>query len=144
MSKIDQNLSEIFEFECNTEKIEDLPSTTSNTEIVVTGELVQNTVEDDFNIARNNINNLIEKGNVAITDLLNVAKESEHPRAYEVAANFLKTLADLNKDLLEIQKKKREMSPDSGSNAQGKNLSIDKAVFIGSTEQLIDLIKEKK
>jgi len=142
MSKIDKNLSEIFEFECNQDQTENLPILASNTEIAISGEVVSDSLDDDFNTARKNINNLLEKGNTAITDLLNVAKESEHPRAYEVAANFLKTLADLNKDLLEIQKRKREMVPNS--NDSGKNVSIDKAVFIGSTEQLIDLIKGNK
>jgi hypothetical protein len=72
-----------------------------------------------------------------------VADESEHPRAYEVVATLMKTMADLNKDLLDIQKKKRdlvgkEVVPSDGS------INVDKAVFVGSTSDLIKLIKNNR
>ena len=134
MSKIEENLSEIFEIETN--KIEKVSE----------GELIPvetNThSEDDFNIVRTNINSLIEKGNTAIDDLLKVAKESEHPRAYEVAANMLKTLSDLNKDLIDIQKKKKEIQ--GPSNTSNDKPLIDKAVFVGSTTDLVKLIRSNK
>jgi len=134
MSKIEENLSEIFEIDTN--KIEKVSE----------GELIPvetNThSEDDFNIVRTNINSLIEKGNTAIDDLLKVAKESEHPRAYEVAANMLKTLSDLNKDLIDIQKKKKEIQ--GPSNTPNDKPLIDKAVFVGSTTDLVKLIRSNK
>ena len=134
MSKIEENLSEIFDVETN--KIEKVSE----------GELIPvetNThSEDDFNIVRTNINSLIEKGNTAIDDLLKVAKESEHPRAYEVAANMLKTLSDLNKDLIDIQKKKKEIQ--GPSNTSNDKPLIDKAVFVGSTTDLVKLIRSNK
>jgi len=134
MSKIEENLSEIFDIETN------------KMEKVSEGELIPvetNThSEDDFNIVRTNINSLIEKGNTAIDDLLKVAKESEHPRAYEVAANMLKTLSDLNKDLIDIQKKKKEIQ--GPSNTSNDKPLIDKAVFVGSTTDLVKLIRSNK
>lgn len=134
MSKIEENLSEIFDIETN------------KMEKVSEGELIPvetNThSEDDFNIVRTNINSLIEKGNTAIDDLLKVAKESEHPRAYEVAANMLKTLSDLNKDLIDIQKKKKEIQ--GPSNTPNDKPLIDKAVFVGSTTDLVKLIRSNK
>jgi hypothetical protein len=105
------------------------------TEIVPISDPVQN----DAEFARENIRGLIAKGNDAIDGLLHVAKESEHPRAYEVAANMLKHLADMNKDLLEVQKRKRDLEP-----KQSNDVNIDKAVFIGSTEELIKMIKLNK
>jgi hypothetical protein len=71
-----------------------------------------------------------------------VANASEHPRAYEVAAGLIKNLADLNKDLLEIQKRKKDLSPQDASNA--KSINVDKAVFVGSTAELVKLLKTNK
>jgi hypothetical protein len=136
MSKIDEKLSTIFDVDSHAE--ENLPVEVKQGEII---SVEDNNIESDFNRVRSNINNLIEKGNTAIDNLLHVAKETEHPRAYEVAANLLKTMSDLNKDLLDIRKKKKELTGETPvSNAP----LIDKAVFVGSTDQLIDLIKEKK
>ena len=71
-----------------------------------------------------------------------VANQSEHPRAYEVAANLIKTMGDLNKDLLELQKRKQDLT---GENKKGSDKTvIDKAVFVGNTTELLKMIKEKK
>lgn len=139
MSKTDDALSQIFDTE-PIETKETLPVEVESGEVITVSD---DTIDGDFNKVRINISNLIEKGNTAIDNLLKVAKESEHPRAYEVAANLLKTLSDLNKDLLEIQKKKMELLPTEKPQS-GKGPLIDKAVFVGSTEELISLIKGKK
>ena len=102
---------------------------------------VKTQVEDDADFARQNIRELIEKGTVAFDNLLHVAKESEHPRAYEVAAGFFKNLSDLNKDLLEIQKRRTDLDPEKKS---AKNMNIDKAVFVGSTTELVKFLKNNK
>jgi hypothetical protein len=110
---------------------------------VVDGEVVecQSPVEDDAEFARCNIRNLIEKGNQAMDQLLQVANASEHPRAYEVAAGLIKNLADLNKDLLEIQKRRKDLT---GENNPAKNINVDKAVFVGSTTELVKFLKNNK
>lgn len=110
---------------------------------VVNGEVVecQSPVEDDAEFARCNIRNLIEKGNQAMDQLLQVANASEHPRAYEVAAGLIKNLADLNKDLLEIQKRRKDLT---GENNPAKNINVDKAVFVGSTTELVKFLKNNK
>jgi hypothetical protein len=133
MKKINEKLSELFEVEPI--KIEE----PKKMETVVVSEI--NPVESDSEFARKNIRNLIEKGSFAIDDLLQVAKHSESPRAYEVAANMIKNLSDLNKDLLEVQKRKKDLVADkSGS----KDVNIDKAVFVGSTADLMKLLKSNK
>lgn len=133
MKKINEKLSELFEVEPI--KIEE----PKKMETVVVSEI--NPVESDTEFARKNIRNLIEKGSFAIDDLLQVAKHSESPRAYEVAANMIKNLSDLNKDLLEVQKRKKDLVADkSGS----KDVNIDKAVFVGSTADLMKLLKSNK
>ena len=101
---------------------------------------IKTPVEDDAEFARQNIRELITKGNVAMDNLLHVAKESEHPRAYEVAAGLIKNLSDLNKDLLEVQKRKRDLT---GESQNAKNINVDKAVFVGSTTELVKFLKNK-
>jgi hypothetical protein len=135
MKQLNENLSELFDVQPLS-----IPTTQKQEIVPVVEETTD--VEADFNHARTNIKSLIRKGDDAIDKLLLVADASEHPRAYEVAANLIKTLADLNKDLLDIQKKRKELN---GSNKQENNpINVDKAVFIGSTTDLIKMIKNNK
>jgi hypothetical protein len=97
-------------------------------------------VENDAQFARENIRGLIDKGGNALDSLLRVAKESEHPRAFEVVAQTLKNLGELNKDLLEIQKRKQDLEPKKAQN----EINVDKAVFVGSTNDLVKMLKGKK
>jgi hypothetical protein len=138
MKNLDKNLSQIFDIEPISIE-ESSPKT--DTEMVVVEETSE--VETDYQHARKNIKALTVKGNDALDKLMLVADESEHPRAYEVVATLMKTMADLNKDLLDIQKKKRdlvgkEVVPSDGS------INVDKAVFVGSTSDLIKLIKNNR
>ena len=133
MNKLNTNLSEILDIEDFSET-KDYTQTTSLTQI--------EPVEDDAEFARQNIRHLIEKGNTAIDGILNVAKASDHPRAYEVAATMLKSLADMNKDLMEIQKRKKDLQPKESTSTN--SINVDKAVFIGSTKELIKALKKKE
>ena len=103
---------------------------------------IKDVVEDDAEFARQNIRDLIVKGNDAASHIVEIAKQSEHPRAFEVAAGMLKNLSDVNKDLLEIQKRKQDLQPKVTNNTQ--NLNIDKAVFVGSTAELLKQLRENK
>ena len=103
---------------------------------------IKDFVDDDAEFARQNIRDLIVKGNDAASHIVEIAKQSEHPRAFEVAAGMLKNLSDMNKDLLEIQKRKQDLQPKITNNTQ--NLNIDKAVFVGSTAELLKQLKENK
>jgi len=137
MKKMNDKLSEIFDVEpINLQE----PESQKNS--MVLSEENSSVVQSDTEFARGNIKNLIEKGNTAIDELLQVARHSEHPRAYEVAAGLIKNLSDLNKDLLEIQKKKQELEGTKGQS--NKDVNIDKAVFIGSTTELMKLLKNKE
>jgi hypothetical protein len=131
MKKLDQNLSDVFD-------IEPLDSIQVSQEIVPINNPV---VTDDADFARTNIRELIHSGNSALNNLLTVAKESEAPRAYEVAATLIKNLSDLNKDLMEIQKRKQDLT---GENTKNKNINVDKAVFVGSTTELVKFLKNNK
>lgn len=94
---------------------------------------------DDINHARTNIRDLIYKGSSSLEDLLDVAKASEHPRAYEVAANFLKTLVDANRELADLKFKEDKVSAEK----MVDNRSINN-YFVGSTTDLLKMMKNAK
>lgn len=95
-------------------------------------------VTDDFEYARGNMIAAIEKGQEALNGVLEVAGMSQHPRAYEVAATLVKTLADANKDLLELQKRKKDLT------GVGPNpTTVNNNLFVGSTAELQQLIKKQ-
>lgn len=95
--------------------------------------------DNDFQYARENFYNVIEKGTEAIEDMLNIARASEHPRAYEVLSTLMKTIIDANKDLVEMGKKKAlEEKPEESKRVTNNNL------FVGSTAELQQLIKDMR
>ena len=141
MTKMNKKISEALNIEEPAE-FEIVPEPVSSVPEVLPVVDMKTAVEDDANFARSNIRSLIEKGNKAMDQLLTVAKESEHPRAYEVAAGLIKNLSDLNKDLLELQKKRRDLTPELANNV--KSLNVDKAVFVGSTDELVKFLKNNK
>ena len=133
MKNINKNLSEIFDVEPIQEKtVETLP-------VVIEDDV--NQIDADAEFARSNMRTLITNGNDALEKLAYVADQSESPRAYEVLATMMKNLAEMNKDLLELQKRKRELAPQSETT---KGVNIDKAVFVGSTTELLKMIKSNK
>ena len=142
MSKLEDKLSETLNVDVDKdEESKNLPVAGKKGELSPIAE----TAEQDTEFARDNIKNLITKGNVALDNLLHVARESEHPRAYEVAATMIKNLADSNKDLLDLQKKRKDLTSDTQNNVGNtKNMNIDKAVFVGSTNELFKALKGKK
>src|SRR5210317_439440 len=142
MSNLEKTLSETLNVEIEKEEeIENLPVVESKNEIIP----IEQAAEEDTEFARDNIKNLINKGSIALDNLLQVARESEHPRAYEVAATMIKNLSDSNKDLLDLQKKKKDLTSDTQNNVGNtKNMNIDKAVFVGSTNELFKALKGKK
>jgi hypothetical protein len=137
---LDRRLSEILDVEIPT------PGATQTQELVVpdVSASANNVAEQDAKDARNNIRLLIAQGSNALTDLLLVARDGKHPRAYEVVAGLLKTLAELNADLLGIHEKEQRLGgPDTQESADG-DIHIEQAVFVGSTTDLQELIKQKR
>lgn len=96
-------------------------------------------ISSDYQYARGNIINILEKGNEALDGMLDVAQQSQHPRAYEVVAGLIKTLADTNKDLLELAKRTKELErADNEISPQ----TINNNLFVGSTTELQKLLKQ--
>lgn len=125
MKKTDENLSKLFDIQ---------PITGQESDLVPIS-----TAEDDFTFARQNIRTLAEQGQVAVNEILQVAKATQHPRAFEVAATLIKNMSDINKDLMDLQKKKNDLLP----KREETIVNVDKAVFVGSTKDLIKQIKQE-
>jgi hypothetical protein len=99
-------------------------------------------IDDDYEYARNNLKGLIESGKSAMENIVFLAKEGESPRAYEVVGQLIKTLADTNKDLLDLGKKARE-AKGKDATQQSQNIVTNNSLFVGSTAELQKLIKGK-
>ena len=96
----------------------------------------------DYQLSRRTFRDLINKGNVAMESLTDLAKESESPRAYEVLATMMKTIADTTKDLYDLQKKTKDLRGEKKTD--GPSVTVEKAVFVGSPSDLLKKIKEEK
>jgi hypothetical protein len=100
-------------------------------------------LEYDYEYSRTLHRDLLEQGQEALPDLLKVAKESQHPRAYEVAAGFLKTLSDMTDKLMVLHNVKKKLDGEDGGPRPTTTNNIDKAVFVGSTAELLKQIKNE-
>ncbi len=100
-------------------------------------------LDTDLKYTRENLYNLIERGTDAIEELVQVAKESEHPRAYEVVGQLLKTVGETNGKLLEIHKMKKDITREE-QEVSIRSQNVTNALFVGSTAELQKLLNGKK
>lgn len=109
-------------------------------EIAVVNTTIDTPLQYDFESARSNIKELIKSGMGAVDGILKVATESDSPRAYEVLTNMIKTMSDMNKDLIEIHEKLTD--------AQSKKVTIknttNNSIYVGSTTELQNLINHER
>jgi|TARA_R110000822_G_scaffold144880_1_gene283662 hypothetical protein len=96
-------------------------------------------IDDDYKYQRDNFYNLVEKGSAAIEGILELAKEGEHPRAYEVAGNLIKQVSEVAEKLGDLQEKMRKLK--EVPNNAPKN--VTNALFVGSTAELQKMLKGK-
>jgi hypothetical protein len=95
--------------------------------------------EDDYQLARQTMRKLLLKGEDTLEELISLSKNSEHPRSYEVTGQFIKTLSDVSKDLLGLQKQVKELQADDPVQIGTQN----NVVFAGSTSELMKLLGKK-
>ena len=110
--------------------------------IVVSKKVVQSNeddIENDYKYQRENFYGLVERGQDAIDGILELAKEGEHPRAYEVAGNLIKQVAEVTEKLGDLQEKMRKLK--EVPNSAPKN--VTNALFVGSTAELQKMLKGK-
>lgn len=115
-------------------------------EIVVTG----NDEADDYILSRSTLRSITELGANALTEILTVAKTSQKARDYEVAADLIKTLADLTKNMKNLHKKEQtgrishlENEAKNTIQGQGQIINVDRAIFVGTTAQLLHELRKK-
>ena len=97
-------------------------------------------VDTDFETGRNELYKMLEKGNTAIDGILNLANEGEHPRAYEVAGQLIKTQSEIAQNLLDLQGTLKKIKEEKGNVPK----NVTNALFVGSTTELQKLIKKNK
>ena len=98
----------------------------------------KNQVEKDYEYSRANLYSIIEKGQEAINGIMEVAGESASPRAYEVAGQLIKSVADTTDKLMDLQKKVKDVNED----APKTNNVTNNALFVGSTSELSKMLKK--
>ena len=132
--KADTRIDEILEITSLVPTSEIKPESTTRV-------IPQNGKDDDidYNYARENYYNLIERNQDAVEEMLEIAKQSEHPRAFEVVGQLIKSGLDANKELMSLHKTKKELSIETNS-----SVNVNNAVFVGSTAELQKLLKAKR
>ena len=112
----------------------------SNTEnIEISTNTISDDIKKDYIYTRGNLYSLIEKGQEAINGILELAQESEMPRAYEVAGQLIKSVADATDKLMELQKKLKDIEEDKPKGPT----TVNNALFVGSTAELAKFLKQQ-
>jgi hypothetical protein len=118
-----------------------------NKEEVLPPEKEDDRYEDDYEYARRNLRELVDSSLGEVHSILDIARKSESPRAYEVAANLIRTLAETNKDLMTLAKDKRALGEKKTEQKGLPDGTVNNNLFVGSTKDLqdfIDNLKSKK
>lgn len=98
-------------------------------------------LNQDYDITRNNLHMLLQQGQDALFHALEVAKQSEHPRAFEVVGNLMKNLSDINHQLLDLHTKKKSLEePQKKEDSSTKNVT-NNSIFVGSTMELSAMLE---
>jgi hypothetical protein len=124
-------------------EVEILPATTTAPSVPAAIESTGNDIEDDYNVARNKLNELISTSQRALEGMLNVALASDSPRAYEVVGQLIKTTGDTAKDLMDLQAKKKKVLQDDSKKSQQIDTQ-NNIIFSGSTQDLLKALKAEK
>ena len=138
MNNLDKNLSDVFDVTPIGEPEpapKKQPLTTSYKQPDMDSDLT-----DAYQQSKENLQGIIDQGQEAMYEILEIAKAGQHPRAFEVYATLLKNMTEANDRLLKIQKEMRDIS---GIKKEATTTTIDKAIFVGSTSELSKLLKSK-
>jgi hypothetical protein len=143
MIKTNDSLAEALGIEPTPKQVEILPPVPV-TEQSLPADALPDQAED-YRLARKTFRSLIDKGNNAIEDLTDLARQSESPRAYEVLSTLMKTVAETTKDLYDLQKKTKDLMKEDKSRPQDEQrINVEKAVFVGSTAELLKKVKNNE
>lgn len=131
MNKTNHSLSNVFD-------VEAVEVTDTSLPVVQTvQQREEEDIKDDFELTKSNLKSLLAQGESALEHAIEVAKSSEHPRAFEVVSNMIKQLADVNEQLLNLYNKKKQLEKVEDKNQANSAQTINNtAVFVGSTSEL--------
>jgi hypothetical protein len=132
MNEFEKNMEEIFDIEVSEVETEVSP-------IVELPKVKKEDPEKDYEYTRGQLYDLIEKGQEAVQGALEVAQESGHPRAFEVAVNAMKQVSDMTDKLIDLQKKMKEL--DAPMKGAGPT-TVNNTMFVGSTSDLQKMLKD--
>lgn len=116
----------------------------NTTPAVVGGDVITQNfekVESDYDLTRDNLHALLQQGKTALQHAIDVAKQSEHPRAFEVVGNLMKQLADINQQLMDVHQQKKKLDEPAKGEAS-KTVTNNNAIFVGSTAELNKMIQK--
>ena len=137
MSKLENSMEDIFDLK----PLDEVPQSKSVSILSAKEPNLKTDLNVAYNETQKNLLNIIDQGSEAMESILQIAKEGQHPRAFEVYSGLLKNVVDANKELLNIQKQMRDMD---GVKKETTNTNIDKAIFVGSTAELAKYLKDNK
>jgi len=95
-------------------------------------------VDADLKYVRENLYDLISSGSTAIDQMMSIADQSQHPRAYEVLSNMIRQMVETNKDLLDMHEKKNKIS----TKKEEQSSTVNNNLFVGSTKDILELIQK--
>lgn len=161
MSKIDKGLGKVFDLpagfdgtpiepssitpcpvDTGIDKVNELPSAVDDAANVMSGyDPKEIKIESDYDTTRANLLNILAKGQDALNHSLEIAKQSEHPRAFEVVGNLMKQQADINQQLLDLHQQKQKLEGKKESKAPGVQ---NNSIYVGSTKELNKFLHDMK
>lgn len=127
------DISEISEYKLNDIQEDKVPEVVKET---------GNELADDFDMARGNIKDILVQGSDVLEDMIELAKASDHPRAFEVAGNLMKTLIDANKDLIDIHDKKKKIQGVEIGQQTAENITNN--TIISSPAEIAEMLRKQK
>lgn len=140
MGTLEKSMEEIFELSPLAESNKAIKEAKSNLPVPAVSDADLTTdLKDAYEQTKDNLQELIDQGKEAMEEILHIAKEGQHPRAFEVYGTLLKNVVDANKELLNVQKQMREM--ENAGKKSTTNTTIDKAVFVGTPQDLNKLLR---
>jgi len=98
------------------------------------------TVDDDYDFARKNLRDVIHRGASALEDIIDIAQQSESPRAYEVVSTLIGQITDANKKLLELAAQKKKLKDEKQSDGPS---TVNNNLFVGNSTELLKMLKAK-
>jgi len=137
---VDEKLSEALEIEFEPVQEVETSIVKKENNLPISKEKLNKDLQLDYNQVRGNLKNLIGTGKDAIDGILNVAIESDAPRAYEVASQMIKTVSEMNKDLIELHQKMKNITKEEIE----INSTTNNSIYVGSTRDLQDLVNQSR